>query len=100
MILFNITYCVEKDIESQWLAWVKTIYVSEIQQTKLVSEHKILKLLTELDNGGVTFSFQCWFKNLEDCEKYQSQFFDDIQYRHYQAFKGKFVEFSTLLEMV
>ena len=100
MILYNITYSVEKEIENQWLDWIKTEYVAEIVQTGLVVEHNILKLLTEIDNGGVTYSFQCWFKTMAECEAYQIQFADDIQDKHYQRFKGKFVEFNTLLEKV
>lgn len=100
MILYNITYCIEKDIEAPWLQWIRNIYTADVQNTNLVFEHRLLKLLTELDNDGATYSFQCWFKSMEDCEYYQKFFFDNIQYKHYQQFKGKFVEFGTLLETV
>ncbi len=100
MILYNITFNIELAIEQDWLQWVKTNYVPSIEATNLATDCRILKLLTEIDNGGATYALQCWFVSMETCTLFQDKHADTIQYEHYQQFKGCFVEFSTLLEEI
>jgi hypothetical protein len=60
----------------------------------------ILKLLTEIDNGGTTYSIQLHFENFEAYQNYETNFKDYILDRHDSLFRGKFVTFSTLLQEV
>lgn len=100
MFLFNITFNVETGIHQQWLKWMKTHFAPAVMQTQLPSQLTILKLLTEIDNGGSTFSFQFHFRNMEDFLNFDLNHKEQILERHNIFFRGKIVQFSTLLEEI
>ena len=100
MILFNTTYSVAPEVAPDWLRWMKAFYLPAVMATKLPVSHKVLRLLTELDNGGVTYSVQLDFTTLEDYDTYQNLHADAMQQRIQHRFGNQFVSFDTLLEDV
>ncbi|MCY7360059.1 MAG: DUF4286 family protein [Rudanella sp.] len=100
MILFNITYSIEPKIEREWLRWMKAEYLPMVKATTLTSNVKILKLLTELDNGTVTYSLQIFFMAMENFLSYHHTFADGHQLKVDELFANKYTTFRTLLEEV
>ncbi|MBC3784057.1 DUF4286 family protein [Spirosoma utsteinense] len=100
MILYNTTYSVALETGPDWLRWMKTFQLPAIMATGLPTGHKIRRLLTELDNGGVTYSVQIDFATLDDYETYQQNHANALQQRIQHRFGGQFVFFDTLLEEV
>ena len=100
MFLFNITFNIDTPINQQWLKWMKVNFVPAVMQTKLPYKSSILKLLTEVDNAGSTYSFQFHFKTMEDFLIFELNHKEQILDRHNMLFRGKFVQFSTLLEEI
>ncbi|GAB3887954.1 hypothetical protein GCM10028825_19820 [Spirosoma agri] len=100
MILYNTTYSVAIEVEQEWLRWMKTSHIPAILATGLPASHKLLRLLTEIDNGAATYSVQLDFHAMEDYFTYQSLHADDMQQRIYHRFTNQFVSFDTLLEDV
>lgn len=100
MILFNITYSIDPKIEHDWLRWMKSDYVPMVESTTLVTNVTILKLLTELDNGAVTYSLQIFFTAMENFLTYHHTFADDHQVKVDELFANKYATFRTLLEKV
>ncbi len=100
MFLFNITFNIEPPISQQWLKWMKAHFVPAVMQTKLPQKSKILKLLTEVENAGTTYSFQFSFNSMEDFLNFEFNHKEQILDRHDMLFRGKFVQFSTLLEEI
>lgn len=100
MFLFNITFNIEPTISQQWLKWMKANFVPAVMQTKLPRKSTILKLLTEIENTGTTYSFQFHFKSMEDFLNFEFNHKEQILDRHDMLFRGKFVQFSTLLEEI
>jgi hypothetical protein len=100
MILYSVTINIENDVHDEWLTWMTTQHVPEVLQTGLFVENRILKLLNEYDNGGTTYSFQYYLKNMEDYNKYQQLHDLHIQTSIEQRYKNKYVAFRTLLEVI
>jgi Domain of unknown function (DUF4286) len=98
MILLSETYNIDLDTADEWLAWMKKKYVPLVEATNLTIGFRIFKLLTEIDNGGVTYSCQSYFADLEDCETFHERHLLNLQIAINQAFKGKYVTFQTMLE--
>ena len=62
MILYSVTINIEKEIEEEWLNWMKQIHIPSMLDTKLIAENKILKHQTEVgESEGITYSFQYIF---------------------------------------
>ena len=100
MILYNTTYSITQEIGTDWLRWVKKFYVPAVLETGLPVGFRILRLLTELDNGGITYSVQLDFTAMEDYFTYQNRHAEALQQRLTHRFGNQFVSFDTLLEEV
>jgi hypothetical protein len=100
MLIFNITFNIESRIHDQWLTWMKANFIPVVLETKLPNDIKILRLLTEVENGGNTYSFQLFFKEMEDYLSFEKNHKEQVLDRHNILFRGKYVLFSTLLEEV
>lgn len=98
MIIFNITVNISYAAEKDWLHYMKTVHIPEILATKLPLECKLLRLLTEIENEGSTYTSQFLFRTMEDFLAYQTHFQADLQERHHAQFSGQYVSFRTLLE--
>ena len=101
MILYNVTVNVEDSIREEWIKWMREIHIPEVMQTGLFKEHKLLHLLNEEDgNTGATFAIQYFCETMQDYDKYQAEFAKNLQFEHSRRYKGKFVAFRTLLEVI
>jgi hypothetical protein len=98
MITNNITYSVDKNLEQDFLEWLKVVHIPEVMMTLKPKSYKILRLLTEIENAGSTFSVQYNFENLEDFEDFEKEFQDDLNYEVYKRYNGHYVFFPSLLE--
>ncbi len=100
MILYSVTVNIDNGVHDEWLHWMKTEHIPDVLKTGLFVDNNILKLLTEVGNGGVTYSLQYYLRNMEDYETYQAQHAPRLQAEHAQRYREKFVAFRTLLEVV
>jgi Domain of unknown function (DUF4286) len=100
MILFNITVNIDPAIEQAWLHWIKTDVLPAAIQTNLPVAANVLRLLTEIDNGGVTYTLQFRFADLDDASAYQNQYANDFDDAMYDRYPEKYVTFQTVLEYV
>ncbi len=100
MLLFNITFNVESRISEQWLKWMKSNFVPLAMDTKLPKDIKVLRLLNEKENEDRTYAFQLYFKTMEDFMAFEMQHRERISDRYLMLFRGKIVEFTTLLQEV
>jgi hypothetical protein len=98
MILFNITVNISQAAEKDWLRFMKEVHIPEIMASGLPLETKLLRLLTEIDNEGVTYTNQFIFRTMEDFLAYQTNYQSELQNKHHQKFNGQYVSFRTLLE--
>lgn len=100
MILYNTTYSVAVESGPDWLDWMKTVQLPATLATGLPIGHKVLQLLTEIDNGGVIYSVQLDFSTRADYEAYQALHADAMERQIQRRFGGQYVSFDTLLEEV
>lgn len=98
MILYNTTYSVSGEVETDWLRWMKAFYLPAVMTTELPVGYRVLRLLTELENGGTTFSVQLDFNTIEDYFTYRNLHADAMQRRLQHRFANQYVSFDTLLE--
>ena len=98
MIIYNITVNISYPSEKEWLNYMKTTYLPEIMATKLPVDFKLLRLLTEIENEGATYTSQFTFRTMEDFLAYQTHHQGELLEKHHQKFNGQYVSFRTLLE--
>ena len=101
MIIYNVTVNVEKDIQEDWVKWMKEVHIPDVLNTDLFEGHKFLRLLNEeANNTGVTYAIQYFCKDMKTLQTYMGQHAPRLQEEHTARYKEKFVAFRTLLEEV
>ena len=100
MILYNITFNIEREIEAVWLNWLRQNYFTYVLGTDLFFDVKLFRLLNETENDGITYSVQFFTDSLEKANIYLEKYAKRIVDEHNETFKYKHVSFMTLLEGV
>jgi hypothetical protein len=99
MILYNVTINIDYDVHDEWLKWMKEVHVPDVINTRLFLNARICRIHAE-EEGGKSYSIQYLLKNMKDYELYQKDFSSKLQQEHSLKYKGKFVAFRTILEVV
>ena len=100
MYLYNVTVNLEDDIHEEWLQWMKSKHIPDVMATGCFVANRMLKVLSEIENNGSTYSVQYYFNRMEDYDRYQDKYAPALQADHKQRYKDKYVVFRTLLEIV
>jgi len=100
MLLYNVTFGIDKTIESEWIAWMKENYIPSIMHTGLFVEYRMYKVLTHDDETSVSYSVQIFAKTIEDVLNYLNNFAPQITEIHREKFKDRHVAFNTLLDEI
>jgi hypothetical protein len=98
MIVYNITVNISYGAEKDWLHYMKSTHIPQILATGVPLECKLLRLLTEIENEGSTYTTQFKFRTMEDFLAYQTHHQAALLDRHHALFNGQYVSFKTLLE--
>ena len=100
MLLYNITIGIDKDVEDDWLRWMKTEHIPEVMRTNLFSEFKIYKVLHDQDDGSISYSIQYFTQSLDQVNSYFEKFAPALLEKLRLRYKDKHVAFMTLLDEV
>ena len=100
MLLYNVTIGIDKDMESQWIAYMKEHHIPAVLATGLFVSHKFYKILHDNEDGTTSYSIQYFANTLEDVMRYLDEFAPQLIQQHFQTFKDRHVAFRTLLEEV
>lgn len=99
MIIYNVTVNIDNDVHDDWLSWMKEVHIPEVMATGYFLENKICKVLVN-EEQGITYSIQYTCANMKDLEDYQREKAPELQKKHSDRYKDKFVAFRTLLEVI
>ena len=100
MIIYNVTVNISHDVHDEWLKWMKEVHIPDVMKTGIFTENRMLKLLGDEDSGGTTYAIQYSCANMNDYERYKTDFAPALQKEVIDKYKDKFVAFRTLLETV
>lgn len=100
MLLYNVTFGVDKQIEQEWLVWMRKNYIPAIMNTGLFVSNRIYKVLTHEEETSVSYSIQCFAPSIEHVLQYLNEFAPKLVEAHRIRFKDQHVAFNTLLEEV
>lgn len=97
MILYNITYNIDKDIEADWIAWMKAVYIPKIMNTGYFSSVRFFRLLN-IEDEGSTYSVQLMTGTLELIQEFLDKSAHHLAEEHNYRYKNKHVAFQTVLQ--
>ncbi len=100
MILYNVTVKIDHASHEDWLEWTKEVHIPNVMGTGMFLEYRMCRLLGMDEPDGVTYAIQYYCQDMETYEKYQNLYAANLQTEHNERYRGKFVAFRTLLEVV
>jgi hypothetical protein len=99
MFLYNITYNIDRDIENEWMDWMKEVHLYKIMTTGYFESYKFYKLLN-IDDEGITYSLQLFATDLSKIEQYLKNDAPSLMAGQNERFRYKHVAFMTVLQEV
>ena len=100
MYLFSITINIDDNVRDEWLIWVNRKLKPLLADKSLIKDFRVLRILSEEQNNGSSYSFQYHLHNWEGVEKFEERYDLEVAIDMYRFYKEKFVEFRTRLEVV
>ena len=98
--LYNVTIGVDKEIENDWLLWMRNHYLPKAMSSGAFTDHKIYKVLTHEDEGSVSYSVQYFSDAIEKIVFYLNNDVKILVEELRTQFKDRHVVFNTLLQEV
>jgi hypothetical protein len=98
MFLYNVTVGIDKDVEQEWVQWMRSEHIPKVMQTGMFVENKIYKVLHDQDEGSVSYSVQYFAPTIEQVTSYFEKYAPALLEEHRIRFRDKHVAFMTLLE--
>jgi len=98
-ILYNVTVKVDEVIHLDWLAWMKQKHIPEVMQTGCFESYRIMRILGDDNEHGVTFAMQYICPDMEAFQTYQKEFARNLQQDHADTFKDRYAAFRTLMQI-
>ena len=99
-VIYNVTVNIDHEVHHEWLKWMKEVHIPDVMATKCFLESRFCNVVSDHEQGGVTYSIQYLAASEEDLDRYQANFATKLQQEHMQKYNGKFAAFRTLLKMV
>lgn len=100
MVLYNVTVGVDKDIELEWLSWMKNEHIPDVMETGKFTGYKIFKVLGQDDPSTTSYSVQYFSSSIELVNDYLTNHAPGLIQKHQIKYKNRHVAFRTLLEEV
>jgi hypothetical protein len=99
MILYNVTVSIDRQVEQEWLEWMRKVHIPEVMETGCFQECRISRIQGEED-GGSAYSFLYLAPSAEKMDEYQLRFAPKLQQDHAMRYQGKFAAFRTMLTVI
>jgi hypothetical protein len=94
MIVYNVTFSVDKEIAEEWLSWMKDKHIPGVLEAGLFDDYRFLKVLSHEDDHTFSYAVQFHSQTFEGAEKYHLN--DEIQRRY----GDRVLSYSTILKEV
>lgn len=100
MIIYNVTTNVAKDIEADWLIWMKRDHIPKVLKRGYFEHALLTKVLVDEEMGGITYSAQYASPNRETLDHYLQHDAHELKREVFEIFGEKLVSFRTELEVI
>lgn len=100
MILYNVTVAVDKQIEQEWLVWMKNVHIPEVMDTNQFESFKFFKVMNTEDPQSNSYSVQYFAESMNNIQMYMAAFAPELQQKALLKWPNQIAAFRTLLEAV
>ncbi|WP_417885317.1 DUF4286 family protein [Zunongwangia sp.] len=99
MVIYNVTVNVEEEVHNEWKSWMQKEQIPAMLATGKFTKALMTKVLAREPMGGVTYSIQYTAESMAHLKTFYVENHADMVAKT-APFKGKFVEFTTELQVI
>ena len=100
MYIIAYSFKVNNNIQTNWLSWIKEVFIKRHLETELFLDFKLTRVLSLDSDDGQTYSLQFSTQSLAHLQKFSAQHSSTILNEHHQQFAGQYVSFQTVMEVI
>lgn len=100
MYIYNVTIKVEHAIAADWLQWLKQEHIPEVLGTGCFTTAKILELIENADEEGLTYAIQYQAASKEEYQRYLDTYAALLRQKSFEKWGTRFIAFRTLMKIV
>ncbi len=100
MFIYSVTISIDKDVEKEWLEWMKNTHIKDVMNTNNFTDYKIYKIYSAFHGDDPAYSIQYFFNTIEDIENYQKNAASKLQKEHSDKYTGKYTATRTILKKI
>lgn len=100
MYIYNVTVHVEPQVEKEWLEWMKEVHLSEMIATGKFIEAKLFKVITDQNQGGVSYATQYLCNSVDQYNAYLVENAAALRQKASDRFGNTILAFRTQLEEI
>jgi Domain of unknown function (DUF4286) len=100
MFIFNETVGIDKDVETEWLQWIKETHIPQVMTTGHFIDFNLYRVVTHDDPESATYCVQYRAHSIEEIVTYLEKKAPLLNSELQNRFKNKHVAFRTLLEKI
>lgn len=99
MVIYSVTVTIKKEIENEWVSWMKEAHLSDVMSKGYFESWKMLKMLIPASTANeITYIVQYTVSSMEKYEEYAKNEAARLQSEHARKFPGKFKAARAVLE--
>ena len=99
MFIYNVTIGIDRDVEEEWVIWMKETHIPRVMNTGLFYDNKMFRVLTA-DEDNISYSVQYFAEDISTVEKYLNDYAPGLIQEHNEKFKNRHAAFRTLLQRI
>jgi hypothetical protein len=98
MILYNITYSIDREIDSEWIDWLEKTYIPRVMATGCFNHHKVYRLLQSTEDGGINYAVQFFADSLTQLDQFLQSYAPELTQELQKKFMNRHVAYMTVLQ--
>lgn len=98
MVIYNITFHVERDIQEEYLVYMKKEFIPRAASCGFLHQPCLRRVMYTPDGEGVSYAIQFQVKNVETLNLWLEQEGNRMHQQLVERFGNKIAGFTTLLE--
>ncbi|HEY9009228.1 DUF4286 family protein [Ohtaekwangia sp.] len=98
MLLYNVTVGIDREIEQEWVRWMKEQYIPVVMKTEMFTGWRMYKVLHDQEDGSISYSVQYFATDIQEVVKFVEKIEPELNKEFQRLFKDRHVAFRTLLE--
>lgn len=98
MILFNTTYFVADEVQTDFLEWIRSVYVPRATAERMLLVPQLTRIIGSERDGGVSFALQFRALSVEAVEAWRESIGNSLNQALANRYSNRVVGFATLME--